>query len=354
MAHTKKIKAEKINFTGERLIPELNKGTAFYYEHLARYLFASQIVNNKMVLDAGCGVGYGSYILEKYGKAKKIYGVDLSSDSIKYAQTKYFHKNIEYVRDDVLELKTVRDNSIDISVSFEVIEHINEQEKFLAQVKRVLKKDGLFIVSTPNKYTYPKGNPFHSKELYPEEFSQLLKKCFKNVSFYHQNFELVQLIKPENLKNNFELEEKFSTSEAQVFTNKINPKKSQYIIALCSDKNLPKTQSYAITSQKVDSFDLTTGMESLSKQFSKLYKSIDALNEEINRKNLLINKSEINYYKRTKKIISSNKKLENQIKEITTENQKLKVTLDTIKSAKFFKLWQGYCKIRDKILKNRL
>jgi 2-polyprenyl-3-methyl-5-hydroxy-6-metoxy-1,4-benzoquinol methylase len=312
-------KIRKLNFTGERLIPELNKGSAFYYEHLARYLFTSQIVNEKVVLDAGCGVGYGSYIMATYGKAKKVYAVDLSQDTIKYAQSKYSNKNIKYNQDNVEELKTITSQIIDVAVSFEVIEHLNDQEKFLRQIKRVLKNDGIFVVSTPNKYTYPSGNHFHTKEIYPEEFSLLLKKFFKNVSFFHQNFELTQTVKPENLKEDSFLKEKFSISEIQVFANKVNSKKSQYIIALCSDEDLPKTQLLAITSQKVDCFDLTFGMLSLSKQFKDLHKNLELLN----KKN----------------------------EELKIKSNDLESYLTKIKSSKFFKLWQTYCKMRDSLFK---
>ena len=76
----------KIKFTGERLIPELNQNTAFFYEHVIRYLFASQFSENKTVLDAGCGTGYGSYIIDKFGKPNKIQAVDISNEAINYAK----------------------------------------------------------------------------------------------------------------------------------------------------------------------------------------------------------------------------------------------------------------------------
>lgn len=329
----KKVKTSRLEFTGERLIPELNKGTAFYYEHLARYLFASQIVKEKVVLDAGCGSGYGSFILAKYGKAKKVYAVDISQEAIDYAQSKYFHKNIKFQVNDAEKLKTISAKSVDVIVSFEVIEHLNDQEKFLNQIKRVLKTNGVFIVSTPNKYTYPEGNLFHTKELYPEEFKKLLKKYFKNVRFYHQAFEFAQIVKPEKLKEDFTLEEKFSLLTNQTLTNSINPKNSQYIIAICSNKKLPKPNLLSLTSNKVDNFDLTSGFISLGKQFNQLQTTIEKLQKDLSQKSL-----EAKNYK-------------NQIEQIKTQVQNLENTLNMIKSAKFFKLWQGYCKIRNKILK---
>lgn len=329
----KKSKIRKLASTGERLIPEINKGAGYYYEHLARYLFASQLVKNKIVLDAGCGSGYGSFILAKYGKTKKVYAIDISQESIDYARYKYFNKNIRFQIDDIEKLYTIKKKSIDITVSFEVIEHIKNQEKFLNQIKRVLKKDGLFIVSTPNKYTYPDGNSFHTKELYPEEFFQLLKKSFKNVSFYHQNFEFAQLIKPENLKENFELEERFSSLSIQIFTHLNNPQKSQYIIAVCSNEKLPKLNLVSITSDKVDHFDLTSGLYSLGKQFGELNNQINNLNQRFFQKSF-----ESENYKK-------------ELTQIKIENQNLVNILNEIKSAKFFKLWQGYCKLRDNVIK---
>lgn len=187
-------KTQKIVITGERLIPEYNKGTDFLYEHLARYLFSSQFVKGKKVIDVGCGVGYGSKILKIYGKAKTVDAIDISRNSIKYAKKHYYSKNIFYNIDNAEKLLTVQNNNMDVAVSFELIEHLKHPRIFLKQIKRVLKKNGLFIFSTPNKYTYPKGNPYHIKEYYPEELKQLLKNYFINVDYYYQVFEFSQLM----------------------------------------------------------------------------------------------------------------------------------------------------------------
>jgi 2-polyprenyl-3-methyl-5-hydroxy-6-metoxy-1,4-benzoquinol methylase len=305
---------KKLEFTGERLIPEINKGAAFFYEHLVRYLFTSQFVKEKIVLDAGCGVGYGSSILAKYGKAKKIYAVDISKETIDYAKVKYLHKTIKFSIDNIEKLTTILDKSINIVTSFEVIEHLKDQNKFLKQVKRVLKNNGLFIVSTPNKYTYPEGNPFHTKELYPEKFYKLLKKYFKRVRFYHQGFELSQIIKPEKAEK-FSLEEEFINFKTNLYTHPANLKKSQYIIAVCSDYKLPNIDLYSINSIKVDTLNFETGILSISKYINNL---------------------------------------QSQLQQQQSHIQSLETQLNTIKSAKFFRLWQSYCKIRDKILGRKI
>jgi len=82
-----------------------------------------------------------------------------------------------------------RNNSFDAIVSFEVFEHIENVEGYLAEVFRALKKGGTFIVSTPNVETYPMAglNPWHVKEYTISEVKDLLTNAgltFK--SFYAQ------------------------------------------------------------------------------------------------------------------------------------------------------------------------
>ncbi|MEM7816504.1 MAG: class I SAM-dependent methyltransferase [Candidatus Aenigmatarchaeota archaeon] len=158
-----------------------------YQEHLSRYNFAKEFVKNKFVLDAGCNIGDGTVILAKF--AKKIIAVDIDKQAIYYAN-KYFNvPNIEYLVEDVCNL-SFKDNTFDVVVSLEVIEHLLEQERFLYQLNRVLKSDGIAIISTPNreiiKIEGSSSNPTHLKELTYFEFKKFLKKYFKKVEFYGQ------------------------------------------------------------------------------------------------------------------------------------------------------------------------
>jgi len=77
----------------------------------------------------------------------------------------------------------------DVVVSFEVIEHLHDQQPYLREISRVLRPNGLFIVSTPNKYFYgPNGsnNPFHTREFTPDEFEALLSPYFSTINLYGQ------------------------------------------------------------------------------------------------------------------------------------------------------------------------
>lgn len=133
------MKNTSIEFTGERLIPELNKGMAFFYEHLARYIFSCQFVKDKSVLDMGTSTGYGAFILAKYGKTSRVIAVDIDKKTIKYAKLKYNHSNVKFLVEDIEKLKSIKNKLIDVVTAFEVIEHLNKPSNFLEQIKRVIK-----------------------------------------------------------------------------------------------------------------------------------------------------------------------------------------------------------------------
>ncbi len=225
--------SRKIIFTGERIIPD-QVDDDLYNEHISRYLFAKRYLKGKVVLDAGCGVGYGAYEARK--AAKKIYGIDISKESIEYAKRKYSSTNICFEVGDVKKLR-FKDNFFDVILSFEVIEHLSRQDIYLEEMRRVLKKKGLFFVSTPNKIYYSKEgrpkNPFHTKEFNLKEFSGILSKQFKYVSIYNQNHNAVISISPQKQGT--------STADIEICdASKISPIMDNYFIAVCSNAPIGK------------------------------------------------------------------------------------------------------------------
>lgn len=177
----------KLQWTGERLVTSVFEGLTV--EHLARYGFCLPMAKGKTVLDIACGEGYGSNLLAS--EAASVTGADVSSEAVDHAQATYKNNKLKFVTADGANLPFA-DGSFDMVVSFETIEHLTEQEKMIAEIKRVLKPDGLLVVSTPNKSFNPNSeleNPFHHKELTEEEFIGLLKSSFANVTmFAQQNF----------------------------------------------------------------------------------------------------------------------------------------------------------------------
>lgn len=191
-----KINSE-LEFTGERLTTV--KRSEIMIHHLHRYGLALKLVEDKSVLDIASGEGYGSYLLSQ--KARSVIGVDISEASIEFAKTKYKRNNLEF-KVGLAERIPVEDNSIDVIVSFETIEHHGKHHEMLLEFKRILKPNGVVIISSPDKYNYSDltnfQNPYHVKELYKQEFQSIMNKYFSYSKFYNQNIHYGSLIVNDN------------------------------------------------------------------------------------------------------------------------------------------------------------
>jgi SAM-dependent methyltransferase len=168
----------------ERIVPE-ETGAGILAIHLKRYEFARPWCENADVLDAACGVGYGSAYLGDF--ARRVIGVDLSEEAIAYARGRYARQNVEFRRGDLLELD-LPDETFDAVCSFETIEHLSDGERFLAHVARVLRGDGVLVVSTPQapETTLRPANPHHRIEFSRADFEALLRRFFDSVEIYGQ------------------------------------------------------------------------------------------------------------------------------------------------------------------------
>jgi len=166
----------------ERIIPGETSGGPLI-SHLKRYEFARQYCGGKVVLDAACGVGYGTHYLA--GTAREVIGVDISAEALEHARNNYSTENVRFEQMDVADMRFA-DNSFDVVCSFETIEHLDDPEALVAQACRMLKKDGLFIVSTPhvNETTHSPANPFHKVEYSRRDFEALLRRHFGTVEIF--------------------------------------------------------------------------------------------------------------------------------------------------------------------------
>ena len=170
-------------FTGERYVPQL--GGDIRLEHLHRYALARELARGKSVLDIACGEGYGANLLAAV--AADVTGVDTAQDAVSHARIKYKRDNLSFKTGSCLQIP-MQNKSVDLAICFETLEHIAEHEKFMAELRRVLKPGGLLVISTPNSTEYEANgkNPFHIKELTAGEFCQLLGSHFKNVEICGQ------------------------------------------------------------------------------------------------------------------------------------------------------------------------
>lgn len=181
---------ENIENTGERIIPGEFKSKEdqllylLYLRHLFVYRFVSKTLKNTgIVLELGCGEGYGTSLISK--SVKKIIGLDTDKQIVEYASEKHGSSNCIFQVCDG-ERIPFSDNSFDAVVSFQVIEHVLDDRKFILEIYRVLKKDGIFICTTPNRAYRLKPeqkpwNPFHVREYSPLELDVLLKSVFREV-----------------------------------------------------------------------------------------------------------------------------------------------------------------------------
>jgi SAM-dependent methyltransferase len=170
--------------TGERFEPTFMHGTIVEAEHLVRYAWATQFAPGRRTLDAACGVGYGSRMLADAG-ATEIVGVDLDGDAVAAARAAAGAGATFEVAD--LRKLPFGDDEFDLVVSFETIEHVPDPEVVLDEFRRVLRPDGLLVLSTPNRDVYTPGNPFHLRELTPSELEAALEKRFKSFRLRRQH-----------------------------------------------------------------------------------------------------------------------------------------------------------------------
>ena len=186
-------------FTGERYVPGVQG--EIWLEHWHRYLFAARWAAGKRVLDVACGEGYGSALLAR--RAAHVLGVDVAEQAIGHAKREYASlANVEFKQGSCTAIPAA-DASIDVAISFETLEHIAEQEEFLAELARVLRPEGVLVISCPNKaeYTDKRGtrNEFHVKELYRDELDAVVRKRFPHLTWYGQKPTFFSVIAPEDV-----------------------------------------------------------------------------------------------------------------------------------------------------------
>lgn len=178
----------------ERIEAVEQRGSLMGCEHLGRYLWASQLVANTRVLDAGCGTGYGSALLLA-GNPSDLVAVDISDEAVAQAAG-YLEDARAQVQLGDLRALPFADGSFDVVVCFEVIEHVAEPEVILDELRRVVAPSGFLCVSTPNRGVYPADNPHHLHEFTADEFAAALGSRFTNVALYRQAAWLATTIEP--------------------------------------------------------------------------------------------------------------------------------------------------------------
>lgn len=163
----------KVLQTAERVSHVDVSDSPVFQRSLVAYLEAAKLVSGD-VLEIGAGEGYGIEYMAS--KADTYLTLDKRPISI---DPKY--KNVSFKQMNIPPLEGIDDNSFDFVVSFQVIEHIENDVKYVSEINRVLKPGGKFIVTTPNKKMSLTRNPWHVREYTIGELDTLLKKSFSAV-----------------------------------------------------------------------------------------------------------------------------------------------------------------------------
>jgi GT2 family glycosyltransferase/glycosyltransferase involved in cell wall biosynthesis/SAM-dependent methyltransferase len=240
--------ATPLPFTGERVTGAVQGQIEF--EHYHRYCFARDFCDRRDVLDLASGEGYGSALLA--GVARSVVGVEIDPTAVAHAKANYAFGNVSFVQGDAHALP-LADHSVDVVVSFETLEHVSDHRQFIAEVRRVLRPGGLFIVSTPDRTVYSAPgtapNPYHVLELTEPEFSALLGDYFANSTIVAQRAVLGSLLSATG-STAWRSYERRGPESVEASSGLA---RATYLIGIASDAPLPQVGSSAyIDARNVD------------------------------------------------------------------------------------------------------
>lgn len=160
------------------------------FQHVARYEWAARMFAGRDVLDAASGTGYGSTTLRT--NARRVIALDVAIGALVEGKEKTH--DLLAVAGDTTRLP-FRDATFDSFISFETIEHVADDRQYVREARRVTRRGGTFVCSTPNRRVVNPGNTihdspfnrFHVREYTAGELESLLRSNFDEVSLLGQS-----------------------------------------------------------------------------------------------------------------------------------------------------------------------
>lgn len=159
---------------------ETNKSDGPIHHRLLKAYYEALPYVKGDLLEVGCGEGRGVKILS--GSVKSYTAIDKIVEIESSVKAKY--PDIQFLNMNVPPFEGLKDESFDTVVSFQVIEHIEEDKELLEEMHRVLRPGGIAIISTPNIIWSLTRNPWHIREYTAKELIELTESVFSQVEAF--------------------------------------------------------------------------------------------------------------------------------------------------------------------------
>jgi SAM-dependent methyltransferase len=165
------------------------------YQHEARYAWAAQqFCRSGVVLDCASASAYGAVALLA-GGAGQVVAVDIAVEAFASEGASYRRPRLGMTTADATQLPFA-DETFDVFISFETIEHVDDDAAYVREARRVVKRGGVFVCSTPNRRMTNPGttiadhpfNPFHVREYTAGELGRAVAREFDRVEWFGQTF----------------------------------------------------------------------------------------------------------------------------------------------------------------------
>jgi len=141
------------------------------------------LTENDSVADIGCGIGYFTIPAAKICKTKKVYALDLSAEMLEYLGQNNCPPNIELVKTDDYDFK-INDSAVDFALMVNVFHEIDDKNRFINEIVRILKPKGRLAVIEWQKKDIDRGPDLNHK-IAPNELEEILKQNFSSIKTIH-------------------------------------------------------------------------------------------------------------------------------------------------------------------------
>ena len=162
-------------YTTEITSDQLASDNPLHQRLLMPYVIAKEWIKGDL-LEVGCGEGRGIDSLMPY--IASYSAIDKIETAVTRLKGKY--PSGAFISGHLPPLP-FKDSSFDSLVSFQVIEHIEDDILFLKEIYRVLRPNGIGLITTPNRLMSLSRNPWHIREYTGEELGTLAKTIFQHV-----------------------------------------------------------------------------------------------------------------------------------------------------------------------------